>query len=88
MAVRALITRTEANPEGENVRLRWLHIFYGTSVPGGTDAGPGELLVTPGMTVTQIKSAIKTVIQDDSTRLGYGALQRVPQHADEVFHNL
>jgi GH24 family phage-related lysozyme (muramidase) len=88
MAVRALIQNTTAETEGENIHLRWRHIFYGTSVPGTVDSGLGEVLVTPGMTVTQVKAAIKAAIQADCTALGYGTLQRTPQHVDEVFHNL
>ena len=87
MAIRALITGTDAQIQGDNLRLTWLHIFYGSPLPA-PDAGPGELIVTPGMTTNQIKTGIKAVIQDDATRLGYGMLARAPQHVDEVFHNL
>lgn len=87
MAIRALIQTTRAEIEGENIRLKWVHIFYGPEL-ATPDAGPGTVLVTPGMTPIQIKTAIKNVIQADATALNYGTLQRAPQHVDEVFHNL
>lgn len=87
MAVRALIQDTRAEIEGENIRLNWRHIFYGPEL-ATPDSSLGSVLVTPAMTATQVKTQIKNAIQADATALGYGTLQRVPQHVDEVFHNL
>jgi hypothetical protein len=89
MAVRALITKVhEPEIQGEALLVAWRHVFYGSNVPTAWDGGTGSILITSGMTASDIKSAIKTAIQADCTALGYGALARAPQHIDEVFHNL
>ena len=85
---RAAITRVEAFPQGEDVLLRWTTIFYGAGVSGTDFDNEASVTRTQGMTVTQTKAAIRAAIQQRATALGYGTINGVPQHVDEVFHGL
>jgi hypothetical protein len=85
---RAAITSVAATPEGENVRFRWMTIFYGSGVAGVDFDNEATVLRTPAAGNAQVKAAIVAAIQERATALGYGNLQGKPQHVDELFHGL
>lgn len=85
---RAAITEVQATPEGENIRFRWITIFYGSNVDNVDFDNGATVVRTPTMSTAEAKTAIRNAIQQRATTLGYGALQGVPQHVDEVFHGL
>lgn len=84
---RAVITKiNDPDVSGETLTLSWRHVFYRPPV-NGFDAGTGKVDITPTMTTAQIKSAIKTEIQNDATANNYGTLERV-NNIGEIFDGL
>lgn len=68
---RALIRNYQDQIDGANLSLALTVTYYGSDVPNGSDTSLCTVSITPSMTETQVKSAIRTAVINEAKRLDY-----------------